>query len=446
MITQLFKSLSSQKRIAGGAALLAILQFVASFMGLIRDRVLARAFPPGADVLDTVSVYIAAFRPSDLLFQMFVMSAFSVALVPLLAGHLAHGRQEEMNKLLTSVLTVALSVFGVLAVLTGVFFEHLAPIFVDFQGPSLELYIHFGRFALFTNFLFVLGNAFGQLLIVRQTYWAYGITPILYTLGTILGTMFLTPVVGLYGPIYGTVLGAVVYVIVRFIACSLGEFHFTLPSFYPELPEIGRLMLPRMIALGALQMELLLFDKVASGLIGGSVTINAYARNFQAAAVGIIGVALAQSAYSLLSQAIAKQEIKRFRSVLRKAMLLTLGLTIPAGIALALLAPVAAWIVHLTEGHIVSTFIVALGIYAISVPFESLNHLLLRATYATKHTIIPAILSVLNGALAIVCAWVFAPTYGVYAIAGGFVAGQALQVVLLWCFLRFRVRSLFVSA
>ena len=55
-------------------------------------------------------------------------------------------------------------------------------------------------------------------------------------------------------------------------------------------------MLPRMFALGALQLQLLLFDTIASGLDAGSITINAYSRNFQSVLVGVAGIALAQSA------------------------------------------------------------------------------------------------------------------------------------------------------
>lgn len=444
MFRGFFHSLSSQQRIAGGAAVLAVTQLLASVAGLIRDRVLAATFPPGLDQLDVVSVYIAAFRPSDLLFQIMVMSAFSVALVPLLAGHLAKGEREEMDHLLSSVLFVATLFFGVLALILALSFERLAPAFVSFEGERLALYIQFGRIACLTNVLFVLGNAYGQYLITRQSYWAYGITPILYTLGTIAGTVFLTDPLGPTGPIFGTVVGAIIYALVRALAAKKHGFAFQLspPLFHPEIREMGWLMLPRMFALGALQLQLLLFDKVASGLPLGSVTINAYARNFQAAAVGVVGIALAQSTYSLLSQAVAQGDLQRFFGYVKKGTALCLGLTIPGAIALALLAEVAAWIVHLTEPRVVETFIVALTLYAVSIPFESLNHLLLRAIYATKHTAVPAAVSVLNGALAIACAWLFAPTYGVNALAGGFLLGQGAELLLLSLFLRYRLSTL----
>jgi len=438
---RILQSLFSQQRLAGGAFVLAITQFGASLAGLFRDRILSATFPPGIDQVDVVSVYIAAFRPSDLLFQMFIMSAFSVALVPLLAGHLAHGRKEEMNTLLSSTLTVSSLFFGVIALLLAIFFDSLAPFLTQFTGERLALYITFGRLACLTNFLFVIGNAFGQYLVTRQTYWIYGITPIFYTLGTIAGTLWLTSSYGVMGPMLGTLAGAVLYTLIRFAACLHGGFRFTFGRFvHPEIHEMGWLMLPRMAALGALQFELLLFDRVASGLDLGAVTINAFARNFQSAAVGIVGIALAQSAYSLLSQAIAKGEVQRFWLYLKKGSLLTLALTIPGAIALYLLAPIAAKIVHLTDPVVVSTFIVALGIYTISIPFESLNHLLLRASYATKHTMVPAALTVTSGLLAIAIAWIYAPVYGVYAIAAGFGAGQIFELLGLLMFLNARTK------
>ena len=67
-----------------------------------------------------------------------------------------------MNRLLTSTIIVSSLFFGVLSLLLVLFFPVLAPFLVSFTGRRLALYIHFGRLACFTNFLFVIGNAFGQ--------------------------------------------------------------------------------------------------------------------------------------------------------------------------------------------------------------------------------------------------------------------------------------------
>ena len=430
------RSAFAQHRILGGALVLASMQLGASVMGLIRDRVLAQTFPG----LDVVDVYIAAFRPSDLLFQVMIMAGFSVALVPLLAQYKAKNEVSKMSDLLSGVITVAALVFGATALIAAIFFPQIAPAFAQFEGNGKELYVQFARIALLTNFLFVFGNAFGQYLITIQRYWIYGLTPILYTLGTILGTLYLTPFFGPFGPIYGTLGGAVVYVILRLAGISRAGFKPRLIFWHPDIPELIRLMIPRMVALGALQLELLLFDRVASGLATGSVTINAYSRNFQAVAVGVVGIALAQSAFSLLSQAAAKKEVERFWIYLRKGIGILLILTIPGAIALAFLAPVAAWLVHLSA--VLPVFSICLTLYAISIPFESINHLLLRSFYSLKHTVTPAILSVMNGLVAIAFAWYLAPKYGVYSLALGFMVGQVVEMVGLGVLLPRKVRRL----
>lgn len=427
----------SQSRILGGAAVLAVTQFAASVAGLVRDRMLTKTFPDFA----VVDVYIAAFRPSDLLFQVCIMAAFSVALVPLLAKHKSEENQMEMSKLLSAVMSVAALVFGVIALVMAVAFADIAPFFTNFEGETLQLYIKFGRIALLTNFLFVFGNAFGQYLITIQKYWVYGITPVLYTLGTIIGTLYLTPKFGAYGPIYGTFLGALVYVALRFFATMQAGYRPTLQWWHPELSEMGWLMIPRILGLGALQFELLLFDKVASGLSAGSITINAYARNFQSVLVGVAGIALAQSAFSLLSQAAAKKEKQRFYIYLRKGITMMLAITVPGAVVLYFMAPVAAWLVHVQSA--LATFSVCLLLYAVSIPFESTNHLLLRSFYSLKNTVYPAIFSVLNGLVAVIVAWHFSKSIGVYALALGFTIGQIVQLIGLGVLLPIQTRKAF---
>ncbi len=412
-----------QHRLLGGAIVLALTGFSASFVGLIRDNLLARTFPG----LGVVDVYLAAFRPSDLLFQVCIMSALGTVFVPMLAGHKAHGRQDQMWQVLGGAMAVGGMVFGGLALVLGLGFGWIAPYLVHFTGEQLELYIHFGRLALLTNFLFVFGNAFGQALITEQKYWVYGLTPVLYTLGTIVGTLFLTPHFGVYGPMLGTVLGAVVYVLCRaFIVIKMG-FRMPKKLWHADLQHMGILMLPRMFALGALQIQLLLFDTIASGLDTGSLTINAYSRNFQSVVVGVIGIALAQSAYSLLGQAAAKGEMNRFRTYVEKGMGMMLLLTVPAALVLMLIAPIAAYLVHLHTSAWYPAFRMSLILYAISIPFESSSHLLLRSFYSVKNTLIPAVLGVVSGAVAVSIAWYFVGSYGVFALPLGYAVGQIVQ-------------------
>ncbi len=432
----------SQKRIAGGAFVLAATQLGASLCGFLRDRSFAMVFPFESDPIGIASVYIAAFRPSDVLFQIIVMSSLSVVLVPFLASHLAHGRHREMNAVTSSVLIVFGTLFTIVALIMAIFFPWIAPYMVKFTGESLALYISFGRLALLTNALFVVGNTAGQYLIAKQQYWIYGITPILWSLGTIGGIHVLSPIIGPLGPMVGTICGTVIYVVIRCVGIYRIGFRFTLASngwIHGDIGQMGWLILPRMVALGGLQMQLLLFDRLASGLEKGAVAINQFASNVESVIPGIVGIALAQSTFSLLSQAHATSERSRFRHTLLRAMRYNLLLTLPGAAAVMLLPQVAAWLLHL-DPQSGETFMQSLVIYAVAIPFESANHLLLRSFYALKNTAIPACSSICSAIVGVSVAYVSIGTVGIFSLAMGYVALQISQTILLGALLTLRMR------
>lgn len=424
-----------QHRLLGGAFVLAVTQFAASVVGLVRDRLLDQTFPH----LGVVDVYVAAFRPSDLLFQVCVMSAIGTILLPLLASHKAHDRHDDVSAVLTGTMQWGTIVFGAVGILLWIFLPWLAPHMVQFQGSELALYISFARLAILVNLLFVFGNAFGQYLVTEQRYWIYGLTPILYTLGTIAGTVWLTKFYGEQGPMIGTVAGAVIYVLYRAIGALWRGFRIRPGLWHPDFMKMGLKMIPRMLALAALQLQLLLFDTVASGLGPGAVTINAFTRNFQSVIVGVAGIAVAQSAFSLMSQAAAKKEMDRFGIYVHKGLGLLLLLTVPGAVILAFCAPIAAWLVSLLQVY--GSFKLCLILYAISVPFESIAHLFLRAFYSLHDTMIPAILGVLSGAAAVAIAWWAAPIWGVLALPLGYTLGQVLETMILGVLLERRMRQ-----
>lgn len=430
---KLLSSLFSQKRIAGGALVLAVTQLVASGCGFLRDQAFSIMFPIDNDPIGVASVYIAAFRPSDLLFQMFVMSCLSVVLVPFLAAHLAHERREEMNRITSSTMLVFGTVFGLAALGLALFFPILAPHMVKFEGESLALYIFYGRIALFTNFLFVFGNTLGQYLITVQRYWVYGITPILWALGTIAGIYLLSPIVGPSGPILGTMISTFIYVVCRYVGARKEGFAFTRLQhgiLHAELKEMGLLIIPRMAALGALQLQLLLLDRLASGLGQNMVALNQFASNFESLIPGIVGISIAQSAFSMFSQAAAKKDFVKLRQTILHGIVTNLAMAIPGSIALSLLTGVAAWLLHLGSS-VIPIFTSSLLIYCIAIPFESTNHIILRSFYALKNTRWPALSSIISCTIAVTTGTFLLPFYGVYALAMAYVVAQVSQTILL---------------
>lgn len=426
-----------EHRLAGGIAVLAITQFLASLAGLLRENVLARVF---ADRLSVVDAYIAAFNPSDLIFQTCVVSAMGTVLVPVLAHYRHKQDHGEVSKVLSGTIGMTALLFGCISLVMAVVFPWLTPLFnIHFQGETLQLYIQFGRLALLSNFFFVFGNAYGQYLVTVERYWIYGITPVLYSLGTVCGALFLTPYFGPFGPMYGTLLGSLIYVVLRMLAVRLHGCRLSISLWHPDLPEMGKLMLPRVLSLGALQLQILYLNGFASSLGEGAVTINAFARNFQSVLVGVVGISVAQAVYSRLSHAVAERNEKRLNVYFRNGVLYTLVLTELGAVAMVLLAPFEAWLVHLSKYLV--PFSIALSIYAVSAPFESLTHIQYRMMYSMRETMFASIIGVAGGLTAILLGWMLLDVSGLYALAIGYTAGEIVQALGLSIMIPIRQKS-----
>ncbi len=422
----------------GGVAVLAITQFAASLAGLLRENVLARVF---AGNLGVVDAYVAAFNPSDLLFQTCVVSAMGTVLVPVLAKYRAKADHREVEKVLAGTIGMTAVLFGIVALILAVIFPLLTPLFnIHFEGNTLALYISFGRLALLSNFLFVFGNAYGQYLVAVERYWIYGITPVLYSLGTVAGALWLTPYFGPFGPMYGTLLGSLIYVILRMIGVHMHGCRIRFSLWHPDLPEMVKLMLPRVLSLGALQLQILYLNGFASGLGKGAVTINAFTRNFQSVLVGVVGISVAQAVYSRMSHAVVERDEKKLRFYFRYGTGVAFALTVLGAIALVILAPFEAWLVHLSD--YLPMFTLSLTIYAISIPFESITHIQYRVLYAMKDTLTAAIIGVCGGVVAIAVGWFFLGRFGLYALPLGYVAGEVLQAGALGALLPWKTRRL----
>ena len=84
--------------------------------------------------------------------------------------------------------------------------------------------------------------------------------------------------------------------------------------------------------------------------------------------------------------------------------------------------------------------VLVLSAFAISVPLESLTHLLSRAIFATRHTLLQVAASLVGFATTIGVTVALAPDLAVLAIPIGFSVGMAVKVVLLAFVLAWRLR------
>ena len=83
-----------------------------------------------------------------------------------------------------------------------------------------------------------------------------------------------------------------------------------------------------------------------------------------------------------------------------------------------------------------------LAVFSLAVPFESLTHLLSRAIYATRNTLLQVLASLASFLVIIASASALAPSLGITAVPLGFAIGMAVKVLLLSLALVPRLRAI----
>jgi len=426
-----------------GAAILSILIFGSYVMGLVRDRIFARTFGAGMEL----DAYNAAFVLPELLLDVLVEAGLAAPFIPIFLRLRAAGDLEDADRFARTILTGAVAVMGTGAVLMFVFAEattgFIAP---GFSGAQRDLYVSLFRVMLATPILFAASLTLGQVLLAEQRFFWYGIAPLLYNAGIILGTVVFSDSLGVYGAAIGAVIGAGIHLGSRFIGLRGSRFKIGPGWSAPRssVREFVRLMLPKMVSHPVEPMTFLFFTAIASGLAAGSVTAVSFARNFQSVPVSLIGVAFALAVFPALSTAHATGDRRAFLRLLGTNLASIALITTVAAIGLFVVGELAIRVLlggGAFDDEDVALTATVLAAFALSVPFESLTHLLSRAIYATRHTLLQVLASLAALGITVGATVALLPALGIVAIPIGFAIGMAGKVVLLGLALAVRLRG-----
>jgi putative peptidoglycan lipid II flippase len=328
----------------------------------------------------------------------------------------------------------------------------IAPLTVEvaasgFDAETRELYTELFRIMCFTQVLFAGSMALGEVLIAERRFFFYGAAPLLYNLGIVIGTLLFVDSVGIFAPAIGAVLGATMHLGIRLVGISRTSFR-PWPRLHLHtraIREFFVLLVPK-IGSGPLDPLLFIFFTNLASTIGvGSVTVIDQARNFQSLPVSLIGVTFALAAFPVLAARYAARDRPGFTGLVARNGL-TIGLlTVGAAAGLIIVGPIGIEIL-LGGGEFgpddVARTAQVLAAFALSVPFESLGHLLSRAIYATHHTLWQVGASIVGFVVTIVTASALAPGLGVVAIPLSFALGSAVRCVLLIVVLAWRIRRM----
>lgn len=426
-----------RKTFERGALILVGTSGLSYALGVIRDRVLASTF--GASAL--LDAYQASFIIPDFLFNLFAAAALSAAFIPVFTDLRTQKRDTDAARLAGTVLVVGGGVLLVVGVIVFVFAEPLAALVAPgFSPEKLSLLARLTRFMLLSPLIFLVSNLLGSMLVSTKRFLFYGLSPALYNLGIIGGALILAPHFGIIGVTFGTLLGAGLHLLARVIDARRAGLQL-LPTFQmsPQLRKVLLLMLPRVAGLAGIQAQLWAFTAIASTLGEGSVTVVNLARNFQSFPVSLVGIAFATSLFPLLAESVSLRSREAYTRRLFRGALTTLAITIPAAVLL-----------YIVRQPLISLFIgtgafqtdavmrtaAVLGVYTLSIPAESLAHVLARGFYALQNTLVPTLLSLLGIITSVAMSALLANRLGVMSIPAGFALGEGVHVltlaVLLW--------------
>jgi putative peptidoglycan lipid II flippase len=425
-----------------GVILLSALTFASYVMGLVRDRTFARTFGAGEEL----DVYNAALILPELALDVLVIAGLSSAFVPVFA-RIRHGEADGTQEFARTVLTVAVVI---MVVAVSVLFV-LAPQTVSFVAPGFDAaqraeYTQLFRVMCVTAVIFAASFALGEMLVVRQRFLTYGLAPVMYNGGIVLGTVVLSPQLGILGAAIGTVIGALMHLGVRVIEIVRTDFRYR-PAFAIRsrgFREYVRLSIPKAIAQPIEPLTFLFFTSVASTMVAGSISALSFARNFQSVPVALIGIAFAVTAFPVMASAAADGDRARFTRLVATNLITITVLTVGAAIGLYLVGGFAIEFFlggEAFDADDVATTTLLLGAFALSVPLEAATHLLSRAIYSTRNTILPVIASVVGLVVTVGAVNALIEGQGILALPFGFAAGLAAKVAVLGVALVFRVRS-----
>ncbi len=424
-----------------GALLLSVLTFGSYGAGLLRDKIFAMTFGAGIEL----DAYNAAFQLPELVLDVVVAGGLAAPFVPIFTA-LRRDDEPAAHEFGRTILTLAVVFMGISCAILFVLAPFTAPLLVSgFGAADRELYVNLFRVMLLSPIVFAASIALGEILVAEQRFLWYGLAPLLYNLGIVAGTVALSRWIGIYGPAVGALLGAVLHLGIRVIGIRRTPFRIRprLAVRTRAVREFVRLMIPKMASHPIDPLTFLFFNSLASTMVAGSISSLSFARNYQSVPVSLIGASFSVAAFPLLSRAYAAGDGAGFARIVRTNILTIGGLSILAAIALAAFGGFGVQLLGggKFDAEDVSRTTLVLAVLALSVPFEGLSHLLARALYATRTTILPVGAALAGLAVTVVLAGSLAGSIGIIAIPIGFSAGMVVKVILLAVALRPRIAA-----
>src|SRR3989344_6912028 len=165
------------------AFLLGFFGILADILGLFRDRLLAGAFGASREL----DIYYAAFRVPDFLYTLLLLFTASTAIIPIFLKNFQENK-EKAAKLLGSIIIYFSLTLLVLSAAAFFFMPELVKFSLPgFSAEDVRRTALLSRILLLSPIFLGFSNIFSSVTQAFRSLFVYGLAPLFYTVGIILG-------------------------------------------------------------------------------------------------------------------------------------------------------------------------------------------------------------------------------------------------------------------
>jgi putative peptidoglycan lipid II flippase len=429
------------RRLVNASLLVGLFFGLDKIVALLRQRLVAQTF----GLNPALDAYNTANNLPDLLFAVISGGALAIAFIPVLSETLAREGRPKAWELFSLVANLAFVVTAALAGLMALFPLPLVRLVIapGFAPAQQALVAELMRLNLIATLLFSLSGLVIGALQAQQHFLLPALAPLLYNVGQIIGVTVLGPRLGIHGLAYGVILGAALHLAIQVPGLVRYQFRWTprLTLAHPGVQRVLKLMGPRIVTLGLLNLIFIANDNLASRLGPGAVSALAYGWLIMQLPETVIGTALGTALLPTLSELAARSAAADLRRLLRRALGILLLVLVPVTLAGLVLLPPAVKL--LFEGRAFTAdnsglVILAARLFLLGLLGHSLVETAARTFYAHQDAVTPLALAALTLGLYITFGLVLTPRLGFAGLALANSLAFSTEAVLMLIILRRR--------
>jgi putative peptidoglycan lipid II flippase len=394
------------------AYLLAFFSVLSTILAFLRDHLLAHYFGES----HALDLYYAAFRIPDFIYALIGSIVAGGVIVPFLLEQLDKS-EKDAKALIDGVFSAFFFIIGLTGIIAWIFAPYLMKVFfpsLAFAGPATKtLAPDFGTLVSMTRIMLLspvflgFSNFFSSITQIYKRYIIYSISPLLYNVGIIFGTVVLYPRIGLAGLAWGVALGAFMHMALQ-LPFVWGRSLFPKLTFSFRAGIIRDVILtsfPRTVTVSSNEIAEFFLIVMAGGLSSGAISAFNFSWNLQSVPLAVIGTSYALAAFPVLTRHFVDGNTKRF---VEQMVISTKHIIFWSFPVMVLFIVLRAQIVRVILGSGAFTWsdtrltAAALALFSISLIPQSLVALFVRAYYSRTNTAKPLLMNVLSAALIII--------------------------------------------